>query len=116
MGSNRRQRETGVFVRVLPHERAWLDHRAAEFGCTPAELIRAIVFERNPVAVVPCSQGHIGCTTHHRDLVDGYRDQRYREELELEAVTGMHDTDIAIWRENGNRLTTFRDWLMGRTS
>ena len=115
MGSENRARPQGVFVRMHDEERAWMDARAKELGCTAAELARAIIFDRKPITVVPCSKGHVGCTSQHRDQVDGYRDQRYREELEFEAATALLPGDIDIWLARGNRLTTFRDWLRGRT-
>ena len=95
-----------------------LVHDLAEHhGVSMAEMVRAIVFDREPATpVVPCSPFHENCTAAHRDVVDGYREQRTREELALEAETGNYRGDLALWRENGNRLTNFNDWLKGRTA
>jgi hypothetical protein len=112
MGSETRAREAFLSVRMDAAEEAWIVQMAYEQGVTKAELARAIIFGRSPrVAVVPCNDAHVGCTRQHRDLVDSYRDQRYREELELENETGLYRGDLEFWHENGGRLTTFRQWL-----
>lgn len=89
---------------------------ARDYHVTAAELIRAIVFERKPISVVPCNSRHKGCTAEHRDLVDSYNDQLNREREELEDSTGMYAGDIELWKENGGTLTTFKRWLISRTS
>lgn len=116
MGSESRQRTLGVFVRTDEGEHQLLVELAKRARCTPAELIRAIVFDREPAKLpVPCSPRHEGrCTPHHRSLVDGYRDQRQREELELENETGGYAGDLARWRENGGTLVTFVEYLRQR--
>lgn len=112
MGSASRQRDRILTVRLDDHEYAMIDALADGVGTTRAEAARAILFGRGATTpVVPCSPAHPGCTSHHKELIDAYRDVRYREELALENETGMHAGDIEFWRANGGRLTTFGDWL-----
>ena len=110
--SESRQRTAFLAIRLDEQEMAFIEALADGAGTSKAEVARALIFGRSATpAPVPCSPSHPGCTNHHRALVDGYRDQRYREELALEAETGMHAGDIAFWKENGGRLTTFGDWI-----
>ncbi len=41
-----------------------------------------------------------------------YREERARQEASRDEITGMYDGDTAIWRENGEKLVTFKDWLI----
>lgn len=112
MGSERRQRTEFVAVRLDPLEMAWLSEQAIAASTSRSELVRALVFGRAPVRKpAPCSPKHDDCTRHHRELVDGYHDQRYREELQQEAETGLNRGDLELWAANGGHLTTFADWL-----
>jgi hypothetical protein len=112
MGSESRQRDRIITVRVDDLEYKFIDQLAAAAKCSRAEIVRAIVFEREPVPQPPrCSERHLHCTNGHREMVAEYRDQRYREELAVEAMTGNHPGDIADWKARGGRLTTFTTWL-----
>lgn len=117
MGSEKRQRTRFLGVRLYDEEYTYLSARAAELGCSMSELMRARALGRPPQPRrAPCSPNHPDCTVHHRDLVDGYRDQREREERAVEDLTGNHDGDRRLWKENGGRFTTFTDWLKGRSA
>lgn len=110
--SESRQRTKIITVRVDEEEYELITELAKAARCSQAEIARAILFDRDPQpAPVPCSERHPGCTTHHRNLVDGYRDQRHREELAVEAETGGYAGDLAHWRAMGGNLTTFAAWL-----
>ncbi len=112
MGSESRQRTKIITVRVYDDEYALITELAAAARCSQAEVVRSIVFDHEPQpAPVPCSPKHTNCTRHHRDVVDSYRDQRYREELALEAETNGLAGDIALWKANGGTMTTFVSWL-----
>jgi hypothetical protein len=112
MGSERRQRARILTVRVDDLEYAVINDLAQAAGVSLAEMARAILFDRQPATpVVPRSPDHDHCTPHHRDVVDRYRDERARQELELEAITGGYPGDLEHWRQNGGQLTTFQTWL-----
>ncbi|QXO13746.1 hypothetical protein SEA_DUMPTRUCK_94 [Gordonia phage DumpTruck] len=57
-----------------------------------------------------CNGRHRQCSRHHADLVQGYREERYRQEISLEQGEAMqfrdHDSE-------GLTLITFKDWLRG---
>jgi hypothetical protein len=44
-------------------------------------------------------------------MVQGYRDERYRQEIQLERITGNYPGDIIHWEAKGGKLIDFRDWL-----
>lgn len=117
MGSDSRQRTKLVAVRLYEHEYDQLTTAAENAGVSTAELVRAVLFNRAPQPrTVSCSPFHEHCNPHHRNLVDGYRDQHYRELLALEGETGMHQGDIDHWKETGGRMTTFGDWIKSNAS
>jgi hypothetical protein len=61
---------------------------------------------------VPCSAKHKHCTKAHSELVWGYRVERRRQELDLEAITGGYAADKADYLARGGRpLITFKQWL-----
>lgn len=114
-GSENRARQKFLPLRMDEVEAAWLQEQADRAGITRSELARALIFGRQPArAVVPCNTRHTGCTAHHRNLVDSYRDQRQRELEALEVETGGYRGDHELWEANGGRLTTFGDWLKAR--
>ena len=113
--SEKRQRNGFLAIRLDGKEAEFIAALAAQQGVSKSEVARALIFGRSTTPPpVPCSPNHTGCTASHRTLVDGYREQREREELALEAETGLHRGDIEFWKANGGRLTTFGDWLQGR--
>lgn len=52
-----------------------------------------------------CNGRHKQCSRHHADLVQGYREERYRQEISLENEH-YHDSEDQV-------LITFKDWLRG---
>ena len=62
---------------------------------------------------VPCSPKHKSCSPAHAELVRGYREERQRQEAELEDITNGYDGELERWRENGGKLITFKEWLIG---
>jgi len=60
----------------------------------------------------PCSVRHKSCSPAHAALVRGYREERERQETLNEMVLS-NPAELKIWKENGNRLITFKDWLIG---
>lgn len=62
---------------------------------------------------VPCSAKHKGCTKAHSELVWGFRAERRRQELELEAITKGHKADeVDHFARGGKKLITFKQWLI----
>lgn len=55
-----------------------------------------------------CTKSHVQCSRYHADLVQGYREERYRQEMELEGQ-GYKTKDDA----ERAALITFRQWLEG---
>lgn len=109
--STHRRRDHFRGIRLYAEEDAQLQSAADLLHTTVPELIRAVMFNR-PLQQRPrCTAKHPSCTHHHKDLVDGYRDQQHRERLAVEKLTGAHHGDMQHWRATGGRLTTFGDWL-----
>jgi hypothetical protein len=115
VGDGKRQRTAFLAVRLRPDEDRDLRKRADEFGCTPAELVRAVMFDYAP-QTLRCAPGHKGCTPAHRDLVANYRVERHRQEVEFEGMTGGHAADAEFLKAKGHKLTTFFDWLRAHTT
>ena len=65
-----------------------------------------------PGSFVPCSPKHKHCSPAHAPLVAGYRAERQRQELLLEAETNGYEGDIKLWKANGNKLINFKTWLI----
>jgi hypothetical protein len=63
--------------------------------------------------VIPCSPKHKKhCSRWHFELVQGYRLERHRQEIQHEAVTGGYAGDAAHARATGHtQPITFQDWL-----
>lgn len=59
----------------------------------------------------PCSPRHKSCSPAHAELVESYRDERFRQEVQLENRTGNYRGDIEHWKAKGGKLISFRDWL-----
>lgn len=60
---------------------------------------------------VPCSAKHKHCSPAHAALVRGYRDERWRQEVENESILN-NPGDLKHAKENGFRLINFKDWLI----
>lgn len=60
---------------------------------------------------VACSPKHKSCSAAHSALVQGYRDERHRQEVQLEGWTGGYVGDVIQWMAKGGKLIDFRDWL-----
>lgn len=66
---------------------------------------------------MPCTPNMAGCKAScaHRAFVQGYRDERYRQELDLVERSMGYDTEIAdnkrVMAEQGRPLINFRDYL-----
>lgn len=63
------------------------------------------------VTFTPCNTRHRSCSPAHADLVNNYRSERHRQEVELEAITGNYPADQQHWKAKGGKLITFGDWL-----
>lgn len=63
---------------------------------------------------VPCSSRHKSCSPAHAELVNDYRLERWRQEALFEAETGLNETEIQTWKENGNKLIDFKGWLKAK--
>lgn len=63
------------------------------------------------MSFTPCSVRHKRCSAAHADLVRSYRDERYRQEIDWEGVTGGHAGDANLQRAHGHSVITFADWL-----
>lgn len=59
----------------------------------------------------PCSPRHRSCSPAHAELVESYRDERFRQEVQLEKRTGGYAGDIAHAKAKGYKLIDFRQWL-----
>lgn len=59
----------------------------------------------------PCSPRHKSCSPAHAALVDGYRQERERQEQHLEDVTGNYAGDIEHLKAKGHILIDFQQWL-----
>jgi hypothetical protein len=115
--SEKRQREKFVAVRMTQVEYDEVADLAAAAACSLAEILRAGALDRAPrPRIAGCSSRHLDCTAHHKDLVDRYDDVHYREKLAVEDETALYPGDLARWRENGGRYTTFKEWLRGNAS
>lgn len=62
----------------------------------------------------PCSPRHRSCSPAHADLVDSYRQERWRQIEELDKVTGHYPSDYEHWKAKGGRLIDFSTWLKAR--
>lgn len=64
---------------------------------------------------MPCQKGMIGCKPgcRHRRMVEEYRLARYAQEQARDLITHQCESEEELWRENGGRLLTFKDWLVG---
>ena len=51
---------------------------------------------------------------HHSRLVDEYHAERYRQEMEREAVTGDHPEENREYNRNHDMID-FKKWLVGST-
>jgi hypothetical protein len=61
---------------------------------------------------VPCSRKHgKHCSPAHAAKVAAYRDERRRQELVFEGMTGGYAGDAEHAVAQGNTLVTFGDWL-----
>lgn len=52
-----------------------------------------------------CVKSHRSCSTHHAELVTGYREERLRQEIALE--NEWHK------EQETTKLITFKEWLIG---
>ena len=59
----------------------------------------------------PCSPRHRSCSPAHAGLVESYRLERWRQEHQLEGITGGHAEDYEHWKAKGGKLIDFRGWL-----
>jgi hypothetical protein len=60
----------------------------------------------------PCSRRHGRfCSRWHANLVATYRDERRRQEIEWEGLTGGYAGDAALLRAQGAAMITFGGWL-----
>lgn len=59
----------------------------------------------------PCSPRHKSCSPAHAELVESYRNERWRQEQQQEASTGNYAGDIAHAKAKGHKLIDFGDWL-----
>jgi predicted glycoside hydrolase/deacetylase ChbG (UPF0249 family) len=59
----------------------------------------------------PCSPRHKSCSPAHAALVESYRQERWRQEVQLEAVTNGYTADYEHWKAKGGKLITLSDWL-----
>lgn len=60
---------------------------------------------------MPCSLRHKQCSRWHSELVESYRVERHRQEVEFEGLTGGYAGDQEHARAKGHSLITFGDWL-----
>jgi hypothetical protein len=60
---------------------------------------------------IPCSPRHKSCSPAHAELVESYRIERHRQEVELEAATGGYAGDIAFYKATNGWIVSFGDWL-----
>jgi hypothetical protein len=68
-------------------------------------------------AFIPCSRRHgKHCSSWHSSLVQSYRNERHRQEVEFEGLTGGHAADAAFIRAQGHTVITFAEWLRANTS
>ncbi|AET09799.1 hypothetical protein [Gordonia phage GTE5] len=60
-----------------------------------------------------CTPDHVQCSIHHARLVDEYRQERYRQEIEREE-DGCSDypEEMRKWAEEHDMIT-FKKWLIG---
>jgi len=112
MGSDRRQRQAILTVRLHDHEDAYLRDVVAGLTqrVTRADVARHILFDVPLLDRPSCSTAHPDCTAHHHGLVTGYRVERHRQEVDLEPVLSS-PAERQLWRENGGTIITFADWL-----
>lgn len=59
----------------------------------------------------PCSPKHKSCSPAHAELVESYRQERWRQIVDRERLTGDYDADIEHWEAKGGKLISFTDWL-----
>lgn len=63
-------------------------------------------------STTPCSHRHRKhCSAWHSNLVSTYRDERRRQEIEWEGMTGGYAGDAQLLRAQGASMITFGDWL-----
>lgn len=62
-------------------------------------------------AFTPCSPRHRSCSPAHADLVSNYRVEHHRQEVQLELITGGHQSDYEHWKAKGGKLIDFAAWL-----
>lgn len=115
--SQRRQRTDMLHLRLYGEELQELRDRAAELGphVKVSEVVRAHLFNTPLHTTTPCSDKPHNCNPQHRDMVLGYRDQRYREELAYEAETNHGRGEHEHWKAMGGRMVTFSEWLRRHT-
>jgi hypothetical protein len=67
--------------------------------------------------MVPCSRRHRKhCSAWHSNLVQSYREERHRQEVAFEALTGGYAGDQAHAKAKGHSVITFTDWLKANRS
>ena len=59
-----------------------------------------------------CTPSHRSCSAYHASLVDGYREERYRQEMVREAECMDYETEIAEYNRTHDMIT-FKKWLIG---
>lgn len=65
---------------------------------------------------VPCSPRHRHCSRSHAALVHEYRWERDAQLTSRDECTGGYPGDIKLWKENGNKIITFREWLIANAN
>ena len=61
-----------------------------------------------------CTPAHTSCSMHHSRLVDEYHAERYRQEMEREAVTGDYPEENREYNRTHDMID-FKKWLVGST-
>lgn len=61
----------------------------------------------------PCSAKHKSCSPAHAAMVRSYREERQRQEQELENMTGNGRGEREHWKHHGGKLIDFKSWLIG---
>ena len=60
----------------------------------------------------PCSPRHHSCSPTHAALVAGYRDERRRQEMLRDEITGMYTGDEKHYAATHEPLIDFKQWLI----
>ncbi|WGH20846.1 hypothetical protein QLT00_gp63 [Gordonia phage Commandaria] len=59
-----------------------------------------------------CTRSHVQCSPYHARLVDEYRSERYRQEMDRERVCSDYATEIDEYNRTHDMIT-FKQWLIG---